>query len=180
MERMVEVRVAGVALDASGQHVILLKPTGDLPGEGRILPIWIGAQEATSILVAVEGAATPRPLAHDLMRAMLETLGATVEIVEVTRIDDGTFYAEITLSTKGGTTRIDARPSDAVALACRTGAEIRVADEVLDDAGIPDTVTGEDEAEDDDATEPEVDAEARVDEFKRFLDDVDPDDFRDA
>ncbi|WP_051369605.1 bifunctional nuclease family protein [Phycicoccus elongatus] len=70
---MVQVRAAGVALDQSGQHVILLKPIDELPGEGRILPIWIGAQEATSILIAVEGAATPRPLAHDLMRAMLET-----------------------------------------------------------------------------------------------------------
>jgi len=94
---MVQVRAAGVALDQSGQHVILLKPIDELPGEGWILPIWIGAQEATSILIAVEGAATPRPLSHDLMRAMLETLGADVDRVEVTRIDDGTFYAEIGL-----------------------------------------------------------------------------------
>jgi uncharacterized protein len=177
MEGMVEVRVAGVALDASGQHVILLKPISDPPGEGRILPIWIGAQEATSILVAVEGADTPRPLAHDLMRTMLETLDAAVERVEVTRIDDGTFYAEITLSTLSGLTRIDARPSDAVALACRVGADIHVAEAVLDEAGIPDTVTGDEEAGDDSA---ETDAAPDVDEFKRFLDDVDPDDFRDA
>ena len=60
---MILVRVAGVALDPTGQHVILLKPIGELAGEGRLLPIWIGAQEATSILVAVEGADVPRPLA---------------------------------------------------------------------------------------------------------------------
>ncbi|WP_438354015.1 bifunctional nuclease family protein [Microbacterium sp. CJ88] len=176
---MVEVRVAGVALDASGQHVILLKPADEAPGEGRILPIWIGAQEATSILVAVEGADTPRPLAHDLMRTMLETLGAAVETVEVTRIDGGTFFAEITLGTTAGTTRIDARPSDAVALACRVGATIHVADAVLDEAGIPDTVTG-DESDAEETVEDEADQEERVDEFKRFLDDVDPEDFRDA
>ena len=176
---MVRVRVAGVALDATGQHVILLKPVDEPAGQGRILPIWIGEQEATSILVAVEGADTPRPLAHDLMRSMLETLGAAVEAVEVTRIDDGTFYAEITLSALGGTVRIDARPSDAVALACRVGAPIHVADAVLDEAGIPDSVTGDDESAAS-AADPVIDAEERVDEFKRFLDDVDPEDFRDT
>lgn len=194
MERMVDVRVAGVAMDAAGQHVILLKPHDELPGEGRILPIWIGAQEATSILVAIEGAETPRPLAHDLMRAMIETLGAVVEGVEITRIDDGTFYAEVSLRPAGsagaGIVRVDARPSDAVALACRVGAGIRVADAVLWEAGIPDTVTGEGDAEDEDDPERSAESgqapldpeetEERVDEFKRFLDGVDPDDFRDG
>src|SRR6476620_9279286 len=68
---MVQVRVAGVALDATQQHVILLKPIDELPGSGQILPIWIGQQEATSILIAIEGAEVPRPLAHDLMRSMI-------------------------------------------------------------------------------------------------------------
>lgn len=162
---MVQVRVAGIALDSTGQHVILLKPVTELPGSGSILPIWIGAQEATSILVAVENAVTPRPLAHDLMRAMLVTLGATVTQVEVTRIDEGTFYAEVTLDAGGAVHRIDARPSDAVALASRTGALMFVADEVLDEAGVPDTLVEEDEEE-------------RLEEFKKFLEDVDPDDFR--
>ncbi|MDE0546037.1 bifunctional nuclease family protein [Microbacterium sp. C7(2022)] len=175
---MVQVRVAGIALDPAGQHVILLKPLEDRAGEGRILPIWIGAQEATSILVAVEGADTPRPLAHDLMRSMLVSLGAVVERVQVTRIDEGTYYAEIVVSAGGGIHRIDARPSDAIALACRTAAEIWVSDAVLAEAGIVDEVTGDDDADAAGATiAPEV-AEARVDEFKRFLDDVDPDDFR--
>ena len=65
---MILVRVAGVALDPTGQHVILLKPIGEIAGEGRLLPIWIGAQEATSILVAVERADVPRPLAHEPAR----------------------------------------------------------------------------------------------------------------
>lgn len=165
---MVQVRVGGVALDPAGQHVILLKPLDDMPGEGRILPIWVGAQEATSILIAIEGAATPRPLAHDLMRTMLTTLDADVTQVEVTRVDDGTFYAEITLAGPGGMRRVDARPSDAVALASRTGAPMFVADAVLAEAGVLDTVT---------ADEDDEDPEESVDEFKKFLDDVEPEDF---
>ena len=173
---MILVRVAGVALDPTGQHVILLKPIGELAGEGRLLPIWIGAQEATSILVAVEGADVPRPLAHDLMRSLLDSVGASVTGVAVTRIDEGTFFAEVTLSTALGERVIDARPSDAVALASRVDAPIWVADAVMADAGVLDTVT---EAETDDADDvPDEVARERLDEFKRFLDDVDPDDFR--
>ena len=157
---MVQVRVAGVAVDSMGQHVILLKPLSDAPGVGSIVPIWIGAQEATSILVAVENAVTPRPLAHDLMTVMLQQLEAQVTRVEVTRITDGTFFAEITVAHGDQVLIIDARPSDAIALASRVGAAIWVAE-----AGMPDILD-------------EDDAEVSVDEFKRFLDEVDPEDFR--
>lgn len=165
---MVQVRVAGVAMDAAGQHVILLKPLDAAPGEGVLLPIWIGGQEATSILVAVEGAEMPRPLAHDLMRSMLTTLGAEVVRVDVTRVDDGTFYAEVTLRTGDVEHRIDARPSDAVALASRTGSPVWVADEVMAEAGVDDTIT----------TDDDIDAELRMDEFKEFLENVNPEDFQ--
>ena len=161
---MVQVRVAGVALDASGQHVLLLKPVDQIPGDGFVLPIWIGQLEATSILVAVENAEVPRPLAHDLMGLILTALDAVAIKVEVTRIEDGTFYAEITLSMALGERIVDARPSDAVALACRVGAPIWVADAVLAEAGVPDVLT-------------ETDAAERLDEFKRFLDEVEPEDF---
>ena len=161
---MVQVRVAGVALDATGQHVLLLKPVDEIPGDGMVLPIWIGQLEATSILVAVEKAPVPRPLAHDLMRSLLETLGAEATRVEVTRIDQGTFFAEITLSTALGDHVVDARPSDAVALASRVGASIWVAETVMAEAGVPDVLT-------------ETDAAEKLDEFKRFLDDVEPEDF---
>lgn len=183
---MILVRVSGVALDPSRQYVIMLKPVDRAPGEGPILPIWIGEQEATSILVAIEGAEVPRPLAHDLMRSLLETLGAQVESVAITRIDDGTFYAEITLSTENGERVVDSRPSDAIALASRVQVPIWVADDVMGEAGIPDPV--EDDAAaaaDEDAPafggDGPVTAEDAADslaEFQRFLDDVDPDDFR--
>jgi len=163
---MVQVRVVGVALDSGAQHLILLKPLDDEPGPGRILPIWIGPQEATSIVIAVEGAEAPRPLAHDLMKSLLETVGATVERVEVTRIEEGTFYAEITLMTREGRRVLDARPSDAIALAARVDAPIWVADDVLDEAGIIEEI------------EEAPSEEANVAEFKRFLDEVDPEDFQ--
>lgn len=161
---MVQVRVAGVALDAAGQHVILLKPL-EAQSDDRVLPIWIGAQEATSILIAVEGAQAPRPLAHDLIRSLLETLDAVVERVEVTRIDDGTYYAEITVRSGGAVHVVDARPSDAVAVASRTGAPLFVADDVLAEAGVPGLIVQGEEEE-------------AVEEFHRFIEDVDPDDFR--
>ena len=161
---MVQVRVAGVALDASGQHVLLLKPVDQIPGDGLVLPIWIGQLEATSILVAVENADVPRPLAHDLMGLMLAALDASATRVEVTRIEEGTFFAEITLSTAFGDRIVDARPSDAIALASRVAAPMWVADEVLAEAGVPDVLT-------------ETDASERLDEFKRFLDEVEPEDF---
>jgi bifunctional DNase/RNase len=163
---MVQVRVAGLALDQSGQHVLLIKPLDVLPGVGEMLPIWIGELEATSILMAVEGATPPRPLAHDLMRSLLESTNAHVDRVEITRIEEGTFFAEITVDTEHGPRVIDARPSDAVALATRTGAPLWVADEVMDEAGVPDLTANEE------------DTEESIDEFKRFLNDVDPDDFR--
>lgn len=163
---MPQVRIAGVALDESGQHVLLLKPIDQLPGAGRMLPIWVGALEATSILIAIEGAATPRPLAHDLMKEMLGTLEATLERAEVTRIDDGTYYAELTLATPRGIRTIDARPSDAIALAARANAPMWVSDSVMDDAGVPDLMADETETEE------------SVEEFTRFLNEVDPDDFR--
>ncbi len=84
--------------------------------------------------------------------------------VEVTRIEDGTFYAEITLSTSLGPRVVDARPSDSVALASRMGAPIWVADAVMDDAGVPDVLT-------------ETDAVESLDEFKKFLDEAEPEDF---
>jgi uncharacterized protein len=168
---MVRVRVVGVAVDAAQQHVILLKPI-DAPADGgRVLPVWIGAQEATSILVAVQGVNPPRPLAHDLMTRLLDALGGTVERVEVTRLEAGTFYAEVSLFTSRGLRVIDARPSDAIALASRAHAPIWVADEVLEEAGVDDLIAEE-------ALGEEIeDEEASLDEFRRFLDDVDPEDF---
>lgn len=164
---MVQVRVAGVAIDVRGQHVVLLKPIHEEPGEGLVLPIWIGSAESTSILIAIEGATPPRPLGHDLMAVLLDATGSTVERVEVTRIEDGTYFAELTVRTPDETVIIDCRPSDAIALGSRLEAPLWVADEVLEASGVADEFTGDDQDDDE-----------RVEEFRRFLDQVDPDDFQ--
>ena len=88
-----ELEGLGVEPESQTPVILLREPDSDTQ-----IPIWIGEQEATAILVAIEGADVPRPLAHDLMRSLLETLGAEVSRVEVTRIQDSTFYAEITLA----------------------------------------------------------------------------------
>ncbi|WP_448808744.1 bifunctional nuclease family protein [Agromyces bauzanensis] len=164
---MIQVRVLGIALDASQQHIVLLKPLLEEPGEGRVLPIWIGTQEATSILIALGDEPPPRPLTHDLMKTLLDTVGATVDRIAVTRIEDGTFYAELTLTTPTGTLVLDTRPSDAIALAVRTDAPLFVAEEVLEESGIPAEMAEARPAE-----------EEALDEFKKFLEDVDPEDFQ--
>lgn len=167
---MVQVRILGVALDAAGQHIVLLKPLGEEPSEGRVVPIWIGAQEATSILLAVSGDPAPRPLAHDLMKTLLDTVGARVERIEVTRIENGTFFAEITLVTPSGTRVLDARPSDSVALAVRAASPLFVADEIFAEAGIPADLV--------ESAADETDEDDELDAFKRFLETVDPADFQ--
>ena len=165
---MVPVRVLGLAVDGSMQPVVLLTPLAGGDGPRTLVPIWVGTQEAASISVAVSGEEPPRPLSHDLMKRLLDTVGASVDRVDVTRIEDGTFYAELRLTTATGPVVLDCRPSDAIALATRAGAPLFVAESVLADAGV---------LEEEDEIEPE-EAEEKVEEFRRFLDEVDPEDFQ--
>jgi len=164
---MVPVRIASLAVDPrSSQPVILLKPLEQEPGTGHLLPIWIGQPEATSILLALEGTEMPRPLTHDLMRSMLETLDSYVERVEITRVLEGTFYAVIVIRTGERLLLVDSRPSDSIALAIRMGAPIFVAEEVLAEAAVPDD------------TGTPADEEAELEAFRTFLDSVEPSDFQ--
>ncbi|MFB9311050.1 hypothetical protein BJY17_003132 [Agromyces hippuratus] len=166
---MVQVRVLGIALDSLQRNLVLLKPLHEETGTGLVLPVWIGPQEATSILIALEGRRPPRPLSHDLIATLFAAVGAELQRVDLTRIEEGTFFAELSLTTPSGPQTIDSRPSDAIALALRADAAIWVAEEVLEVAGIPaEMVDFGTEAGD----------EARLDEFKRFLEDVDPEDFQ--
>jgi uncharacterized protein len=152
------------------QPVVLLTPLDAGDGPRTLVPIWVGSQEAASISIAVSGQEPPRPLSHDLMHRLLEAVGATVDRVDVTRIEDGTFYAELSVTTGSGRVVLDCRPSDAIALATRAGAPLFVAESVLADAGVL-------EEEDDGDVAPE-EAEEKVEEFRRFLDEVDPEDFQ--
>lgn len=162
---MAEMDLIGVRVELpSNTPIALLR---ERSGAGRLLPIFIGAAEATAIAFAMEEVDTPRPLTHDLMRDILEALGAELVSVTVTELRGGTFFAELELRTDGGTTRVSARPSDALALALRTGSPIFASDAVLDEAGHP----AEPEAVDDKP------AEEVVEEFKEFIEHVNPEDF---
>lgn len=164
---MVLVQIASLALDPrSNQPVIVLRPVDDEPGEGRLLPIWIGHPEATAILLALEGVEPPRPLTHDLMKNVIGALDAVLERVEVTRVDEGTFYAALIVRAEERTLAIDARPSDSIALAIRFGAPIFVHEEVLDTAGVIEDI------------EADVDEETEVAAFREFLENVNPEDFQ--
>jgi bifunctional DNase/RNase len=150
-------------LPANTPVVLLREQTGD-----RVLPIYIGPEEAKAIAVAIEGMAMPRPMTHDLMRDVLAALGTTLASVTVTELRDRTFYAELELHQPDGrTVRVSSRPSDAIALAVRVDAPIFASEAVLDEAAAP-------------PAEPEGDEEEQeeiVDQFREFIDQVNPDDF---
>ncbi len=163
---MVEVRLTAVRVDLqSNTPVVLLQEPG---GAKRTLPIFIGPQEATAIALALQGLPTPRPMTHDLMKDLLAVLGATLEQVVITELIGTTYHAELHLLRGGKTLTVDCRPSDAIALAARTGTSLYVADEVIDAEGVILSVDEEDEG----ANPDEILAE-----FQDFLNQVKPEDF---
>jgi bifunctional DNase/RNase len=127
------VDLIGLSLEAgSGAPVVLLREH-DVPR--RVLPIFVGPTEATAIALALGDRLPPRPLTHDLLATLVETLHAHVERVEVTELRDGTLFAELAVSGPTGERRLDSRPSDAIALAVRVDAPLFVSGLVLDEAG---------------------------------------------
>jgi bifunctional DNase/RNase len=125
---MIEMKVFGLALDEESQvPVLILKDQS----EKAVLPIWIGAMEAMAISLALNDVKLPRPMTHDLLLRMIESLDAHVVAIHVTSLSEGTYYAEIEVEVEGGIRRVDSRPSDAIALALRAKAPILVAESVL-------------------------------------------------
>jgi uncharacterized protein len=157
---MQEMVIYGVSFDLVGKQPIVLLKTAE---GNKFLPIWIGHPEAAAILMKLQGASTPRPMTHDLVTDILGQLQATVTRITVTELRENTFYAQITVQQDGSEIEVDSRPSDAIALALRADAPIFAADEVIEESAI------EFEGE-------EVNEEV-VAEFKRFLDQVTPDEF---
>jgi uncharacterized protein len=151
-----EVEVIGVRVEMpSNAPIVLVRPIAG----GALLPIWIGPNEAAAIAMAQQGVAAPRPLTHDLFVATLLQLGTPLQSVRITRLEEGVFFAELDLQGQS----VDARPSDAIALALRAGVPILLADEVLAEAGVaPDPADDVDE----------------VEQFREFLDTVTPQDFQ--
>ena len=144
--RLIEMTVESVRVHMlSTQHVVILKDTE----RERFLPIWIGPWEANAIAMKLQGLTPERPLTHDLFAGVLEELGATVREVVIADLADETFHARILLDAGGTLHEIDSRPSDALALAVRTGVRIYAAESVLDRAGVEADTDGETEEVDD-------------------------------
>jgi len=158
---MHEMVIYGVSFDLVGKQPIVLLKTAE---GNKFLPIWIGHPEAAAILMKLQGASTPRPMTHDLVTDMLSQLDAQVVRITVTELRESTFYAQITVQQDGSEIEVDSRPSDAIALAIRAEAPIFVADRVIEESAI------EFEGE-------EVNEEEIVSEFKKFLDNVSPEEF---
>jgi hypothetical protein len=159
----------------SNTPVLLLQES---EGLGRTLPIFIGAPEATAIAFALQGMDTPRPMTHDLIRDLLEALDTDVVRVVVTELKTSTYFAEIVLLQGGREVPVSSRPSDAVAVAVRTGAPLFVADDLMDAEGIMLAVDEEEDSEDEeDETDDSGNPEEIVGEFRSFLDSIRPEDF---
>lgn len=167
---MIELNLVGVRVELPTNTPIVLLQERD--GE-RFLPIFIGAVEATAIAFALQGVVTQRPMTHDLMRDLLTELGVKMEKVTITDLIGGTFYATIRLSRDGETHEVSSRPSDAIALAVRIGVPIFASEGVLDEASI--IINEEAEL----SEEPmEGDPDATIEQFREFLESVNPEDFQ--
>jgi uncharacterized protein len=154
--RQMEVIGVRVEMPSNSPIVLLKEAQGD-----RYLPIWIGAVEATAIAFAQQGMVSLRPLTHDLFRDVLEVLNVQLRTVNITALRDGIFYADLVFSNGA---EVSARPSDSIALALRTGAQIFASEEILDEAGV--AIPDEQE-----------DQEGEVEKFREFLDTISPEDF---
>src|ERR687890_1144012 len=155
-EEMVPVEVIGVRQHLVDDEIVvlLLDPAAEL-----FVPILIGPMEASAIATAQAGIVPPRPMTHDLLKSVLVTLGVRLQRVEITELTDGVFHAELVLGTGA---RVDSRASDAIALAVRTGSPVMCSAEVVAVAGV--------EA----SAKP---AEQEMERFRRFLDQISPEDF---
>ena len=157
---MVEVELVEADVDREvGVPRMVLREIG---GDSRLLTIFIGGVEMHAIQLALEGHEPPRPMTHDLFRDVLADVGIVLERIVITELRESTFFAELHLSTAGQVRTISSRPSDAVALAVRIGCRIFVAEDVLDEAA---------------ALPPEAMADEMVEQFREFIDRVNPEDF---
>jgi len=177
---MIEMTIDSIRVSLMNyQRVVILKEKG----AGRYLPIWIGPAEADAIAVKLQGVNVPRPLTHDLLRLVIDSLGASIDSIVVNDLKSDTFYAKILLNVDGGQIEIDSRPSDALALAVRAQVPIYADEAVLDKAGILlDEQTGKpviEETEEGGGKEKKVSEEEmrKLSAFSEFINTLDLDDF---
>jgi uncharacterized protein len=128
---LIEMNIKGLMVDPiTNMPIVILK---DKDGD-RVLPIWVGIFEANAIALQIENIATPRPMTHDLLRNIITDLEGRVDRVVVSDLKENTFYAVVHLTVRGEPIAVDARPSDAIALALRTRAPILVEETVIENA----------------------------------------------
>jgi uncharacterized protein len=154
---LIEMTIKGLMVDPiTNMPIVILK---DKDGD-RVLPIWVGIFEANAIALQIENIATPRPMTHDLLRNVITDLNGQVDRVVVSDLKDNTFYAIIHLTVRGERVAVDARPSDAIALALRTRSPILVEETVINNAKTVDFTSDR----------------ADADRLQQWLENLDPDD----
>ena len=158
MSKNINVEVNSIRLEESSETPILLLLD---PSSQKVLPIWIGTIEAVSIAYAQEGVLHDRPQTHDLLLNMVEALDGTINEVNISNIEENTYFADIILNTINGTVTLSARPSDAIALALRSNIPVTVNQEVFETNSI-DLI---------------IDNSNEIEEFKEFIKDIKPEDF---
>jgi bifunctional DNase/RNase len=178
---MIEMTIDSIRVSLMNyQRVVILKEKIS----DRYLPIWIGPAEADAIAVKLQGVAVPRPLTHDLLNSVIDTLGAAINSIIVNDLKNDTFYAKVVLDIDGKQVEVDSRPSDALALAVRTGVPIYADDSVLEKAGILlDGETGKpifeegEEIKGKDKTVNDAEMKRKMSAFYDFINTLDLDDF---
>ena len=158
MSRNINVEVNSIRLEESSETPILLLLD---PSTQKVLPIWIGTIEAVSIAYAQEGILHDRPQTHDLLLNIVEALEGSISEVNISNIEDNTYFADIILNTVNGLVTLSARPSDAIALALRSNIPVTVNQEVFETNSI-DLI---------------IDNSNEIEEFKEFIKDIKPEDF---
>ena len=158
MSKNINVEVNSIRLEESSETPILLLLD---PSTQKVLPIWIGTIEAVSIAYAQEGVLHDRPQTHDLLLNMVEALDGTINEVNISNIEENTYFADIILNTINGTVTLSARPSDAIALALRSNIPVTVNEDVFETNSIDLIIENSNE----------------IEEFKEFIKDIKPEDF---
>jgi len=145
--------------------VVVLRPTSEEHPSDLALPIWIGPNEAAAIGIALEDQPSARPLTHDLLVSAIHALDAQIDRILIDHVEGSTFFATVVLAHDKKTLRLDARPSDSIALAVRTGAPLFVSEEILNTVALPYRGSFDRQNEND------------IKEFREFLESVKPEDF---
>lgn len=163
----VEMELVGVRVDMPSNTPVLLLQEQE--GERRLLAIMIGGPEAQAIAFALDGVETRRPMTHDLITTIIDELGGHIERIVISALRDDIFYADLVLRADDDTHVVSARPSDAMAIAVRVGTPVFAEEAVLAEVGYVEEIEPENDAD--------VDADEVVEEFREFIDQVNPEDF---